>query len=191
MIICNYSAPKKSCSQVYLILKKGVLILKNMAETTEKKKEKDGLSLIIGGIFILTLVFATYNYFNKGREKNIKDDDKKSYIESIFENNSGDLNGEGAKEDKNVNEEDSDSVFGASVNQQTESMWVANNYEKGDIEGDTYKVIEGDTLWEIAEAVYGSGFEWGRILEANQDSVGFLPNGSQALITAGQVLVLP
>ena len=43
-----------------------------MAETAKKednKKEgKDGLSLIIGGIFILTLVFATYNYFNKGRD---------------------------------------------------------------------------------------------------------------------------
>ena len=162
-----------------------------MAETTEKKKEKDGLSLIIGGIFILTLVFATYNYFNKGRDKSNEDDNKTSFIESIFKNNSGDLNGEGAKEDKDVNEEDSDNVFSASVNQQTESMWVANNYEKGDIEGDTYKVVEGDTLWEIAEAVYGSGFEWGRILEANKDSVGFLPNGSQALITAGQVLVLP
>ena len=162
-----------------------------MAETTEKKKEKDGLSLIIGGIFILTLVFATYNYFNKGREKSNEDENKTSFIESIFKNNSGDLNGEGAQEDKDVNEEESDSVFGASVNQQTESMWVANNYEKGDIEGDTYKVVEGDTLWEIAEAVYGSGFEWGRILEANKDSVGFLSNGSQALITAGQVLDLP
>ncbi len=190
MLICNYSAPKKSCSQVYLILKGGVNF-KNMAETTEKKKEKDGLSLIIGGIFILTLVFATYNYFNKGREKSNKEDEKMSFIESIFDREKGDLNGEGAKEDKNVNEEDNDSVFGANNVQVTESMWVANDYEEGDIEGETYTVVEGDTLWEIAEAVYGSGFEWGRILEANKDSVGFLPNGSQALITAGQVLDLP
>ena len=59
------------------------------------------------------------------------------------------------------------------------------------IKGKTYTVVEGDTLWEIAEAVYGSGFEWGRILNANCDSISYLPNGSQALIVPGQVLQLP
>lgn len=164
-----------------------------MAEITEKKKEKDGLSLIIGGIFILTLVFATYNYFNKGREKNIKEkeENEMSFIESIFKNNKGDLNGEGAKEDNKVTEEDEGSVFYANNVQISESKWVANDYQKGDIKGETYKVVEGDTLWEIAEAVYGNGSEWGRILEANKDSIGFLPNGTQALIMSGQVLNLP
>ena len=72
-----------------------------------------------------------------------------------------------------------------------EIVWVANDYKEGDIKGDTYTVVEGDTLWEIAEAVYGSGFEWGRILDANRDSISYLPNGSQALIVPGQVLELP
>jgi nucleoid-associated protein YgaU len=69
--------------------------------------------------------------------------------------------------------------------------WVANNYVEGDISGDSYAVVWGDTLWEISEARYGSGFEWNRILEANRAEIGFLPNGSQALIVPGQVLVLP
>jgi nucleoid-associated protein YgaU len=70
-------------------------------------------------------------------------------------------------------------------------VWVANNYVKGDVNGDTYTVVWGDTLWEISEGRYGSGFEWGKIKEANLDKIGYLPNGSQALIFPGQVLKLP
>lgn len=66
--------------------------------------------------------------------------------------------------------------------------WNATNYAKGDIGIGEYSVKLGDTLWEIAEAVYGSGFEWKKILENNKDDIGFLPNGSQALIIPGQVL---
>lgn len=69
--------------------------------------------------------------------------------------------------------------------------WVANDYKKGDISGSTYTVVRGDTLWEIAEAKYGSGFEWTKIKDANLSKIGFLPDGSRALIFPGQVLVLP
>ncbi len=148
---------------------------------TNKKEGKDGLSLIIGGIFILTLAFATYNYFNKGRE--VKEDNNEN--ESIFERQLGDLNGDGITEKRDG---EALGVGGPDMEQPT---WFANDYEEGDIEGKTYTVTEGDTLWEIAEAVYGSGFEWNRILEANKDSIGFLPNGTQALIIPGQVLDLP
>lgn len=69
--------------------------------------------------------------------------------------------------------------------------WVVNNYKKGEINGDKYTVIWGDTLWEIAEARYGNGFEWKDIQSANAHIVGRLPNGSMALILPGQVLTLP
>jgi hypothetical protein len=40
-----------------------------MAETqTKKENPKDGLALIVGGLFILALDFATYNYFNKSAQ---------------------------------------------------------------------------------------------------------------------------
>jgi len=71
------------------------------------------------------------------------------------------------------------------------TAWVANNYKEGDITGDSYTIVWGDTLWEIAEARYGSGFEWGKIRDANLDKIGYLPNGSRALIIPGQVLRLP
>ncbi len=73
----------------------------------------------------------------------------------------------------------------------TQTRWVANDYVKGDISSGNYTVIDGDTLWEIAEAVYGDGTMWTKILDANKSDVGFLPNGSQALIVVGQTLVLP
>lgn len=69
--------------------------------------------------------------------------------------------------------------------------WIATNYEFGDIKSGNYLVEYGDTLWEISEAVYGSGFDWKIILEANKELIGFLPNGSQALIFPGQILLLP
>lgn len=33
--------------------------------------------------------------------------------------------------------------------------------------GDTYTVVRGDTLWDIAERAYGDGFKWKEIAEAN------------------------
>ena len=71
------------------------------------------------------------------------------------------------------------------------SQWVATDYKEGDISKGSYTVKSGDTLWEIAEAVYGDGTQWINILNANSQDIGFLPNGQQALIFPGQVLVLP
>lgn len=35
----------------------------------------------------------------------------------------------------------------------------------------TYVVQEGDSLWKIAEAVYGSGYEWTKVYEANKEAI--------------------
>lgn len=83
------------------------------------------------------------------------------------------------------NQKSSDSAAG------TYTKWIANDYVKGDITEKPYTVKSGDTLWEIAEGVYGDGSLWVNILQANADDVGFLPNGSQALIFPGQVLQIP
>jgi len=71
------------------------------------------------------------------------------------------------------------------------STWIATDYKQGDISKGNYTVKSGDTLWEIAEAVYGDGTQWVNILQANSANVDYLPNGQQALIFPGQVLVIP
>ena len=68
--------------------------------------------------------------------------------------------------------------------------WIATDYVKGDISPGEYTVKQGDTLWEIAEAVYGDGYQWTKILEKNKSSIRMLPDGEQALIVPGQVLVI-
>jgi nucleoid-associated protein YgaU len=70
-------------------------------------------------------------------------------------------------------------------------VWKATDYTKGDITSSPYEVQQGDTLWEIAEGFYGDGFMWTQILNANSSQIGFLPDGSQALIFPGTQLVLP
>ena len=146
-----------------------------------KKTPKDGLALVIGGLFILALVFATYNYFNKKQPTKTAENEESS----VLQNETGSINGEGATDNTGGQ------ALGTGGPVATGRMWVATDYKQGDIKGSTYQVKSGDTLWEIAEAVYGNGTMWTKILNANASSIGFLANGSQALIVPGQVLSLP
>jgi len=57
---------------------------------------------------------------------------------------------------------------------------------EGEDEGNTYTVESGDTLWKIAEKVYGSGGKYMKIFEANTD---ILENPDK--IFPGQKLVIP
>jgi nucleoid-associated protein YgaU len=52
------------------------------------------------------------------------------------------------------------------------------------ITGDSYTVVHGDNLWDIAVRAYGDGFQWVKIAEANN-----LANPS--LIHAGNHFVIP
>jgi len=150
-------------------------------------ESKDNLAFVIGGIFILGLVFATYTYFNKTPD--ILDENgakTETSLEKIKEMLSDKLNGEGTSTETVVTQENS-----TTKDVVTMGEWVATDYEEGDIQsGTSYTVKSGDTLWEIAEAVYGNGAEWTQLLSANTDAIGYLPNGSQALIVTGQVLVI-
>jgi nucleoid-associated protein YgaU len=152
-------------------------------ERKNNGQTKDNLAFVIGGIFILGLVFATYTYFNKTPSTE-DGKTKETAIEKIKEMLSSDTErGEEEVLATEVAEESAEAVM--------TSTWVATDYKEGDIQKGTYTVKSGDTLWEIAEAVYGNGSQWTEILAANAQDVGYLPDGSQALIFAGQTLTLP
>ena len=170
----------------------------NSKSTNDGATSNDGLALIIGGLFVLALVFATYSYFNRGDtldsevqgdsiEKTVNKEKASlgERLRALFGGqDDGDIEGTGGPIDT-ANEDldtDADSVF---------AKWVATDYQEGDISGSSYVVKSGDTLWEIAEAKYGNGADWTKILETNSSEVGYLLNGQQALIVPGQTLVLP
>ena len=59
-----------------------------------------------------------------------------------------------------------------------------SNEETQTVPGKSYTVVKGDSLWKIAMAAYGSGYNWSDIAKANN-----LKNPSQ--LKVGQVLSLP
>jgi len=89
-----------------------------------------------------------------------------------------------------VREDINDIETGTGTGGSVFGQWVANNYDRGDISRGSYTVKSGDTLWELAEGAYGSGYEWTIILANNSDNIGFLPNGQQALIYPGQIITI-
>jgi len=160
-------------------------------KTTENKN--DTLAFIIGGIFILGLVFATYNYFRdqstESLEEGGENQERRLTLERLKETLSTNTEDEGEEEEEmtpNIETEEDGEAADVTTN-----TWTANNYDEGDISTGEYTVKSGDTLWEIAEAVYGDGTMWTKIRDANSANIDLLPNGQQALIYAGQTLTIP
>jgi nucleoid-associated protein YgaU len=65
-----------------------------------------------------------------------------------------------------------------------------NTYKVGDIKGDNYTVKKGDTLWQIAQGRYGSGYAWTAINNAN-GGFPLLKNGTPNNVPVGYNLILP
>ena len=164
-----------------------------------EQPQRNTLAAIAAGVLVVIAGFLVYNYFSRvGREA----EPEISQEAAVFEE--GEINipepEEIIDEEENIiireedatdKEEETAEVTGEETLPTVAGAWTARDLAANSITGGSYTVQSGDTLWEIAEARYGSGFDWGKILEANKDSVGFLPNGSQALIEVGQTLVLP
>jgi len=155
---------------------------------------KSRLAAVGAGILVIIAGFLVYNYFsNVGREESVLEEaavteeteEQETEGETVEEQ--GEVAGEETTEETEEMAEEDQGTGGP----ESSVYWTANDYQNGDISGEEYTVKDGDTLWEIAEARYGSGFEWTKIRDANSDQIGTLPNGSQALIVPGQTLTLP
>ena len=165
-------------------------VKRKMADYKAKKPEsltKDGLALVVGGLFILALIFAAYNYFNKGEKAPSILEKTTEQVQEEIQKPEGEITPEGATTQR----PETPGEIATQPTTTAPTQWTANDYKMGDIKKPSYTVVSGDTLWEIAEGVYGNGSEWTKILDANKTQVGFLSSGQQALIRPGQVLNLP
>ncbi len=61
---------------------------------------------------------------------------------------------------------------------------ISGTDKTAQIEGDSYTVVHGDNLWEIAVKAYGNGYKWTKIAQANKLS-------HPGVIHAGNVLQIP
>lgn len=154
--------------------------------TNSNPQEKSSLPAIIAGILVIVAGFLVYNYFVNTGEKEEQISFESAQVES--------------ESDGNI-DSPAKSPASAVLSQQTITpsqltteeiaSWVPRFITEDEVETSTYTVTKGDTLWNIALAKYGSGEEWTQILEANEGKIEFLPNGTQARIEIGTVLVLP
>ncbi|MDP2873752.1 MAG: LysM peptidoglycan-binding domain-containing protein [bacterium] len=169
-------------------------------EMIEIQPTKSAVAAIAAGILVIVAGFLAYNYFAKVRSRQAQPLITEQAVES---GEIQEVAQETEEEQKEVKEVAQGETRETPSEQQPQpgptggpevpvsGTWLPTNYNKGEISGGNYTVKAGDTLWEVAEARYGSGFEWTKILDANTSSIGFLTNGSQALIEVGQNLVLP
>jgi len=171
--------------------------------------QRSTLAAIAAGVLVVIAGFLVYNYFSNvgkdaepevGQEAAIFTEEDETGLNIPEPGTIEEDEGIVVVEDTEIADEETDTTDETSEDTSSDSetaapvvagTWTLNDHEPDSISGDSYTVKAGDTLWEIAEARYGTGFDWGKILEANKDSVGFLPNGSQALIEVGQTLILP
>lgn len=151
---------------------------------------KSRLAAVGAGILVIIAGFLVYNYFSRiGEGEHVLNES--AQIDQVEEQEEQIEEEEREQTDLEVEEEQAVEGVNDETAETGTEVWVANDYEEGDITGDEYTVQSGDTLWEIAEGRYGSGFEWTRILEANSGQIGTLSDGTQALIQPGQTLTLP
>lgn len=150
---------------------------------------KSRLAAVGAGILVIIAGFLVYNYFSKvGEGEQLLEEGTNT--EQVAEQEEEGAEKEVAGDETQTASEEAEGEEGTG-GPESSYFWTATDYQEGDISGEEYTVKDGDTLWEIAEARYGSGFEWTKIRDANSDQIGMLPNGTQALITPGQTLTLP
>lgn len=152
-------------------------MLKNLNLNDEKTK--DFIAGVIALVFVVAAGYLAFNKFNDSERLELGKGGSvltENGEDAMTENSEGDING-AMSDTKGTIEQYPD--------------WQATNYDEGDIKSGQYTVKSGDTLWEIAEAVYGDGAMWTKILDANSTDIGYLPNGSQALIVTGQTILIP
>jgi len=151
-----------------------------------QEETKGSISAIVAGILVIIAGFLIYNYFTKSEGPQEQITFKETAAEPEALGSETPVPTPAKLEPNEIPEQPPSQLTAEEIRN-----WRPRVVAKEEVQEGKYTVVKGDTLWNIAEAKYGSGAEWGRILEANKGAIGFLPDGSQARIEIGTVLILP
>lgn len=163
------------------------------AEAIQQKRSKDIAALVISIVFVASVGILGYRYFNTSNRFSTPEGQVSSSNTQRPQTVTDEGNTNSTEEKTPTQITGNTQITNSTTNSGAvgDNTWEATDYVGGEIKAGNYQVQKGDTLWEIAEAVYGDGTQWVRILDANSGNIGFLPSGQQALIMSGQTLVIP
>lgn len=180
--------------------------LKNFLKTI--KLNEENISMVLGALVIVVVGILIVNYFKDKEKGSITVNStqttaainehvvaKGETLWSIAENAYGSgYNWVDIKKANNLTSENieigqkliipDDITLKAPTTTKTESKITISNNGPKTIQADTYTVVHGDCLWNIAVRAYGDGFKWTEIAKANK-----LAN--PGVIHPGNILVLP
>ena len=164
----------------------------------EIKPTKSTVAAVAAGILVVLAGFLAYNIFSKPAAPQTLTPEQAGQTaqpatgeNQATPNAAAGDNGTGLTTPEQTTQPTPQNQTGTSTPETTvatSTAWVPLAHTTGSISGTEYTVKSGDTLWEIAQGRYGSGYEWFRIAEANG-----IVNNEQGhpLIYPGQVLKLP
>ncbi len=123
-----------------------------------QNEKQSQLATILVGLLIIASGLLIYNYFQHSNTPEVTNQSEQQ---------------EGDEADNQQATEDQQDTNSPSESESTEGQ---------------YTVVSGDSLWSIAEKVYGSGFDWTKIRDANELNVNA---HGQPTVEIGQVLNIP
>ena len=162
---------------------------------------EESISMVLGAVVIVIVGILIVNYFKDKGTGNILTDStntstkehvvvKGETLWSIAEDSFGsgynwvDIKSSNQLETEVLEVGQKLTIPEVSPKQPTSTRKTAVVTETSPITGESYTVVKGDCLWDIAVKTYGDGFKWVEIAKANK-----LVN--PGIIHAGNVLTLP
>lgn len=156
------------------------------------KLNEENVSMIFGAIVIVILGVLIVNYFRGNKPQLIPAQNSEITAgASTYEVKEGDSLWKIAEEElgdgfkwQEIQKENNLTTDVVEIGQTLKIPEISLISENGSIEDDTYTVVKGDSLWEIAVSAYGDGFSWVKIAKENN-----LTNPD--IIHSGNILKLP
>jgi nucleoid-associated protein YgaU len=174
----------------------------NLKKTLKQiKLNEESISMVLGAIVIVIVGILVVNYFKDKSDGSISTTGtqtstkehvvvKGENLWSISEDSFGsgynwvDIKSANNLESETIEVGQKLTIPDVSPKQPTATKTVIQIAQVEPIANDTYTVVSGDNLWNIAVRAYGDGFKWTEIAKVNK-----LVNPN--LIYAGNVLTLP